>query len=74
MPWTVTYAWDSMDPNPTVVTFEDEWEAIEWATEEMSRRIDYIVQHSQYSLNEEDVREIEESESALLRIQSAQEH
>ena len=28
--WKVTYAIDSLDPNPMVMQFEEEYEAIDW--------------------------------------------
>tara|TARA_R110000824_G_scaffold21526_1_gene80206 strand:+ start:241 stop:462 length:222 start_codon:yes stop_codon:yes gene_type:complete len=66
--WKVTYAIDSLDPKPDVIKFEEQWEALEFASEEMQRRVDFQVQHSPYSLSEQDVREIEEHETQLIRI------
>ena len=66
--WKVTYAIDSLDPQPDVIKFEEQWEALEFASEEMQRRVDFQVQHSPYSLSEQDVREIEEHETQLIRI------
>lgn len=70
MTYKVTYAIDSLDPNPTVETFAEEWEALDYAAEEMQARIDHIVAHSPYSLSEDDLRDIEEIERDLLRIES----
>ena len=67
--WKVTYAIDSLDPQPDVIKFEEQWEALEFASEEMQRRVDFQVQHSPYSLSEQDVREIEEHETQLIRIE-----
>ena len=67
--WKVTYAIDSLDPKPDVIKFEEQWEALEFASEEMQRRVDFQVQHSPYSLSEQDVREIEEHETQLIRIE-----
>jgi len=69
MPYRVTYAIDYLDPNPTVKLFEDEWEAHEWLSDAMASRVDYIVQHSQYSLSEDDLQAIEETEASLARIE-----
>lgn len=66
--WKVTYAVDSLDTQPDEAEFETEWEAIEFATEEMARRVDFQVQHSPYSMSEKEVRELEELESQLVRI------
>ena len=67
--WRVTYAIDSMDSQPDQIEFEEQWEALDFATEEMHRRVQFQVEHSQYSLTEEDVREIEEHETQLIRIE-----
>ena len=67
--WRVTYASDSLDSQPDEIEFEEQWEALDFATEEMHRRVQFQVEHSQYSLTEEDVREIEEHETQLIRIE-----
>lgn len=69
MPYRVTYAIDSLDPNPTVMDFEDEWDASEWLLEEIQSRIDYQVQHSPYSLSEDEVDSLHEIETSLARIE-----
>ena len=71
--WKVTYAIDSLDSQPDVIHFEEQWEALEFASEEMQSRVDFQVQHSTYALSEEDVREIEEHETQLIRIDSVEE-
>ena len=71
--WKVTYAIDSLDSQPDVIHFEEQWEALEFASEEMHRRVDFQVQHSTYALSEEDVRAIEEHETQLIRIDSVEE-
>ncbi len=71
--WKVTYAIDSLDSQPDVIHFEEQWEALEFASEEMQRRVDFQVQHSTYALSEEDVRAIEEHETQLIRIDSVEE-
>lgn len=68
MPWKVTYAIDSLDSQPDEAEFEEQWEALDFATEEMHRRVQFQIEHSQYSLSEQDVREIEEHETQLIRI------
>mgnify|MGYP003626271143 CR=1 FL=1 len=66
--WKVTYAIDSLDTNPVIKTFEQEYEAIDWLNEEQSHRVDQIVQHSQYLISEKELEEIEENEASLSRI------
>jgi len=69
MAYKVTYAIDSLDTNPTTVTFAEEWEAIDWLENEISRRIDYVVQHSAYSISETELEGIREVETSLARIE-----
>ena len=69
MNYKVTYAIDSLDTKPVIKTFETEYEAEEWLHNEVSERIDYIVQHSQYTISEEEYYEIEQNEYSLVRIE-----
>jgi hypothetical protein len=68
-PHRVTYAIDSLDPNPVVMEFDSEWEALEWLGDEMERRVSHIVEHSPYSVDEDELDAIRESETALCRIE-----
>ena len=69
MNYKVTYAIDSLDPNPTIKTFDEEYEALEWLENEVQERIDYTVQHSPFSISEKEYKEIEENEYTLVRIE-----
>ena len=69
MNYKVTYAIDSLDTKPVIKTFEHEYEAEEWLHNEVQERIDYTVQHSPYTISEEEYREIEENEYTLVRIE-----
>jgi len=69
MNYKVTYAIDSLDTNPVIKTFEYEYEAEEWLFDEVQRRMDYTIQHSPYTISEEEYREIEEIEYSLVRIE-----
>jgi hypothetical protein len=66
--WIVTCASDSLDPNPDCVAFSTEWEAIDFASDEVQRRIDYLMQHSQESVSEEQLNEWQETESQLVTV------
>ena len=66
---TVTYAIDTMDPNPTVETFDTMSEAQDWVADEMQGRIDWTVSHSPYPISDEELDEMRESEFALVRIE-----
>ena len=69
MNYKVTYPIDSLDINPTIKTFETEYEAQEWLHNEVQRRIDFTVQHSDFCLNSKEYKEIEEYEYSLVRIE-----
>ena len=69
IPHRVTYAIDSLDPNPVVVEFDSEWKALQWVGEEIERRVSFIVEHSPYSVDESELESIRETETALCRIE-----
>jgi len=69
MNYKVTYAIDSLDTKPLIKTFESEYEAVEWLENEVQERMDYVVQHSPYTISEEEYQEIEEYEYQLVRIE-----
>ena len=69
MNYKVTYAIDSLDTKPVIKTFEHEYEAEEWLHNEVQERMDYIVQHSQYTISEKEYKKIEENEYSLVRIE-----
>lgn len=67
--WKVTYASDSLDPNPTIKTF-DLWHELEdWINEEVQHRVQWSVDHSPYSISEEERSQIEEQEFSLVCVQ-----
>ena len=69
MNYKVTYAIDSLDTKPVIKTFDEEYEALEWLHNEVQERMDYTVQHSPFSISEEEYKEIEENEYTLVRIE-----
>ena len=72
MNYKVTYAIDSLDPNPIVKTFDEEYEALEWLHDEVQRRMDYVVQHSPYTISEKEYQEIEQNEYTLVRLEKVE--
>jgi len=66
---TVTYAIDSLDPNPAVELFDTMSEAQDWIADEMQRRIDWTVSHSPYPISEDELDEMRETEWTLVRIE-----
>jgi hypothetical protein len=69
MTYRVTYAIDSLDPQPKVKTFDFEYEAIDWLNDERARRVDFIIMHSPYMVSEADRLALEETEAALSRVE-----
>jgi len=68
MPYRVTYAIDSLDPNPLTMEFDEFWEASDWLHGAVQDRVNHIVQHSQYSISDDELCEIYETEYYLTRI------
>ena len=69
MNYKVTYAIDSLDTKPVIRTFDEEYEALEWLENEVQERIDYTVQHSPFTVSEEEYKEIEEYENSMYKIE-----
>lgn len=66
--WLVTEAVDSMDPSPEQYLFPTEEEALDHVSDSLSTRVDYVVQHSPYSISEAELEAIEQSEATLINI------
>lgn len=64
----VTVASDSCDPFPDRIAFPSEWEATDWVSDEVQRRLDHRVSHSPYPVSDEDLQHWEEEEMQLIRI------
>ena len=69
MNYKVIYPIDSLDPLPTIKIFETQFEAEEWLHDEVQKRIDFTVQHSDFCLNDREYKAIEEYEYSLVRIE-----
>jgi len=67
--YIVTQAIDSLDPSPERKVFLCEYEAQEYVSESLQHRMDYIVQHSPYSISEEEYDALEEQERELIRLE-----
>lgn len=67
--WVVTYAIDSLDPSPLVMSFDTWDEAHDWLAHEIDERVRYIVEHSPYSVTEEEYDAIVESETVLAKVE-----
>jgi len=70
--YKVTYPVYYNDTNPTIKYFDEEWEAEEWVSEEIDRRVSYIVEHSQYVITEDELYSLYNTEDELVRIEKVQ--
>lgn len=68
--YVVTYAIDSLDPNPTRVAFLDETEMNDWIACNVGERVQHIVDHSLYVISDEELESIHEKECALVHIET----
>tara|TARA_R100001443_G_scaffold33227_2_gene47189 strand:+ start:609 stop:869 length:261 start_codon:yes stop_codon:yes gene_type:complete len=67
--YKVTYAIDSLDNNPTIKIF-DEWHEMQnWISEEVNNRVQWTVEHSPYSISENELEQLEEQEYSLINIE-----
>jgi hypothetical protein len=66
--YEVIYPVDWLDTNPTKKRFKTITEVEDWISEELGRRVEHTVAHSQYTLSEEDLEALQETESALIQI------
>lgn len=64
----VTVSVDSMDPSPDVIAFDTAWEAQDWVSEEVSRRVQFRVDHSTEGVTEEELDHWTEEEMTLVHI------
>ena len=73
MDYKVTYYQDTcsawIDPNPTIKYFEFYGDMEDWINEEVDRRVDFDVQHSPYTISEEELEEIEQQERCHIKIE-----
>ena len=67
--YKVTYPVAELDFNPIIKNFDDFDEMQDWITDEVQHRIDYTVQHSPFTVSEEEYKEIEEYEYSLIKIE-----
>tara|TARA_E500000318_G_C3478019_1_gene179283 strand:- start:233 stop:487 length:255 start_codon:yes stop_codon:yes gene_type:complete len=66
--WKVYCSVDSLDPNPEVFTFDDRDMMDDFIYEEINRRVQFIVDHSPYTLSEENIEDIMANERLLINI------
>jgi len=67
--YIVTQSVDSLDPSPERKAFLCEYDAQDYVSESLQHRMDYIVQHSPYAIDESEYQASEEQESELIRLE-----
>jgi hypothetical protein len=67
--YIVTQSVDSLDPSPERKAFLCEYDAQDYVSESLQHRMDYIVQHSPYAIDESEYESLEEQESELIRME-----
>ena len=72
MNYKVTYAIDSLDPNPTIKIFDEFNDAEEWLHDEVDRRVNFTVEHCPFKLSDSEIINIEESEYSLVRLEKVE--
>ena len=68
MRYKVTYRIDSLDTDPAVEYFDDQNEMFDYISEEVATRLEFAVAHSPYGLSCADIKDMEETEYSLVRI------
>ena len=69
MVYKVTVSIDSLDPNPDKYYFGTGDEATEFIYDTVSASVQYRVDHSPYTISEEELENIREEEMALVRLE-----
>jgi len=67
--YKVTYAIDHLDNNPIIKKFDDFDEMQDWISEEVNNRVQWSIDHSSYSISENERNSMEEIEYSLITIQ-----
>ena len=56
-------------PNLSLKFFDEHYEMEEWVHDEVQRRIEFQTQYSPFSISEEDYKDMEDTEYALIRVE-----
>ena len=69
MGYRVTISVDSLDPNPSIHEFDNGDEATDFLYTHVNESVQYRVDHSPYSISEEERESMVEEEMALIRLE-----
>ena len=67
--YKLIYKVDHLDDNPMSELFDSSYELFEFLHEEVQKRIEFAVSHSPYQLSNQDIKDLEETEYSLVRIE-----
>lgn len=69
MGYKVTVSVDSLDPKPDIHYFDDGDSATEFIYDTVSASVQWRVEHSPYTISEEELENIREEEMTLVRLE-----
>tara|TARA_R110000822_G_C15023655_1_gene463417 strand:- start:156 stop:374 length:219 start_codon:yes stop_codon:yes gene_type:complete len=67
--YKVTYALDSLDPNPTIKIFNCSYEAEDWIDQQVENAVSWQVEHSPYSISEDELEDLRQIEFSNIRYE-----
>jgi len=67
--YLVTSKIDYLDPKPIEALFNDFDEALDYMQNIVERRTQWTVEHSQYFVDEQELKDIEETEWSLIKLE-----
>mgnify|MGYP003673170180 FL=1 len=67
--YKLTLASDSLDTNPEEIFFDSFYDLQDYYYEEIERRVQFIVSHSEISLTDQDIQDLEEQEKQLITFE-----
>jgi len=59
---------DTLDTNPTVTTYDTEWEALDAASDAIDHAVQWRVDHSPYTISEDELEAMRVEESMLVKV------
>jgi len=67
--YLVTSKIDYLDPKPIEALFNDFDEALDYMQNIVERRTQWAIEHSQYFVDEQELKDIEETEWSLIKLE-----
>lgn len=67
--YKVTYALDSLDPNPTIKIFNCSYEAEDWIDQQVENAVSWQVEHSPHLIDEDELADLREIEFSNIKYE-----